>query len=195
MGLTAIVGSFGPQALAGYGIGTRIEYIMLPVVFAFGTALTTIVGTNIGAGQVVRAEQAAWYGVACTAALCGTVGILLAVFPNAWIPAFTDDPIAYETARGYIRIMGPAQAFLGIGLALVFRLARRGRNGVADWRYGYPFPFWPLAGRRFASRYGYGVEAVFISAAISLAVYAFINSAAIYFWRVATAGRTGNANG
>ena len=185
LGLTAIVGSFGPQALAGYGIGTRIEYIMLPVVFAFGTALTTIVGTNIGAGQVVRAEQAAWYGVACTAALCGTVGILLAVFPNAWIPAFTDDPIAYETARGYIRVMGPAYAFLGIGLVLYF--ASQGAGAMA-WPIGAMVIRFILAvggATLLVSRYGYGVEAVFITAAISLAVYAFINSAAIYFgvWR------------
>ena len=45
-------------ALAGYGIGTRIEFVMLPVIFAFGTALTTIVGTNIGAGNYDRAELA-----------------------------------------------------------------------------------------------------------------------------------------
>ena len=58
LGLTALVGQFGTQALAGYGIGTRIEFVMLPVIFAFGTALTTIVGTNIGAGNYDRAELA-----------------------------------------------------------------------------------------------------------------------------------------
>ena len=58
LGLTALVGQFGTQALAGYGIGTRIEFVMLPVIFAFGTALTTIVGTNIGAGNYERAELA-----------------------------------------------------------------------------------------------------------------------------------------
>ena len=185
LGLTAIVGTFGPEALAGYGIGTRIEYIMLPVVFAFGTALTTIVGTNIGAGNVARAEQAAWYGVACTALLCGTVGGLLAIFPEAWIPLFTDDSVAYKTARGYIQIMGPAYAFLGIGLVLYF--AAQGAGAMA-WPIGAMVLRFILAvggAGILVTRFDFGVEAVFITAAISLAIYAAINAAAIYFgaWR------------
>ena len=185
LGLTALVGRFGPEALAGYGIGTRIEYIMLPVVFAFGTALTTIVGTNIGAGNVVRAEQAAWYGVACTAFLCGTIGGLLALFPQYWIPAFTTDPIAYETAKGYIQIMGPAYAFLGIGLVLYF--ASQGAGAMA-WPIGaMVLRFFIAVGGAGAliSYYDYGIEAVFITAAISLVLYAGINCAAIYWgaWR------------
>ena len=185
LGLTAIVGTFGPEALAGYGIGTRIEYIMLPVVFAFGAALTTIVGTNIGAGNVPRAELAAWYGVACSALLCGTVGILLAAFPSYWIPAFTNDPVAYETARGYIRIMGPAYAFLGIGLVLYF--AAQGAGAMA-WPIGAMIIRFILAvggAQLLISQFDFGVEAVFITAAVSLAIYAGINAAAIYFgaWR------------
>ncbi len=185
LGLTALVGRFGPEALAGYGIGTRIEYIMLPVVFAFGTALTTIVGTNVGAGNVARAEQSAWYGVACTALLCGTVGGLLALFPQYWIPAFTNDPIAYETAKGYIQIMGPAYAFLGIGLVLYF--ASQGAGAMA-WPIGaMVLRFFIAVGGAGAliGYYGYGIEAVFITAAISLVLYAGINCAAIYLgaWR------------
>ena len=91
LGLTALVGQFGTQALAGYGIGTRIEFVMLPVIFAFGTALTTIVGTNIGAGNYDRAELAGRYGMTSAALICGTVGGFLALFPNLWIPIFTDD--------------------------------------------------------------------------------------------------------
>ena len=185
LGLTAIVGSFGPEALAGYGIGTRIEYIMLPVVFAFGTALTTIVGTNIGAGQIARAEHAAWYGVACAGLLCGTVGVLLALFPAQWIPIFTNDPVAYETAKGYIQIVGPTYAFLGIGLVLYF--ASQGA-GTMSWPIRAMVLRFTLSvgGASFLVHYlGYGVTAVFIISAIALAIYALIISAAIYLgaWR------------
>ena len=112
LGLTALVGQFGTQALAGYGIGTRIEFVMLPVIFAFGTALTTIVGTNIGAGNYDRAELAGRYGMTSAALICGTAGGFLALFPNLWIPIFTDDAGTFEVARSYIRIVGPAYAFL-----------------------------------------------------------------------------------
>jgi Na+-driven multidrug efflux pump len=49
--LTGLVGPFGTTALAGYGMGARLEYLQIPLVFGLGSALVTMVGTNIGAGQ------------------------------------------------------------------------------------------------------------------------------------------------
>jgi putative MATE family efflux protein len=49
--LTSLVGPFGTFALAGYGLGARLEYLQIPLVFGFGAALVTMVGTNIGAGH------------------------------------------------------------------------------------------------------------------------------------------------
>ena len=54
---TAFVGSFGIAALAGYGVAARLEYILVPIAFGFGTALTAMVATNMGAGQ--RSARAA----------------------------------------------------------------------------------------------------------------------------------------
>ena len=48
---TAFVGSFGTAALAGYGVAARLEYILVPIAFGFGTALTAMVATSMGAGQ------------------------------------------------------------------------------------------------------------------------------------------------
>src|ERR1700722_15571251 len=58
--VTGVVGLFGPDAIAGYGIAARLDYILIPLLFALGTAALTMVGTNVGAGQVVRAERIAW---------------------------------------------------------------------------------------------------------------------------------------
>ncbi|MBI2219161.1 MAG: hypothetical protein HYU51_17910 [Candidatus Rokubacteria bacterium] len=49
--LTGLVGSFGTFTLAGYGVAARLEYLQIPLVFGFGGALVTMVGTNVGAGQ------------------------------------------------------------------------------------------------------------------------------------------------
>ena len=190
LGLTALVGQFGTQALAGYGIGTRIEFVMLPVIFAFGTALTTIVGTNIGAGNYDRAELAGRYGMTSAALICGTAGGFLALFPNLWIPIFTDDAGTYEVARNYIRIVGPAYAFLGIGLVLYF--ASQGAGNMT----------WPIRAQilRFAisvggafflvNYLGYGLDAVFIVTVIALALYAGIISIAVFngAWRTKSSG-------
>ena len=53
---TALVGAAaGPDAVAGYGTGSRLEYLLIPLVFGLGAPLVALVGTNIGAGQRQRA--------------------------------------------------------------------------------------------------------------------------------------------
>jgi putative MATE family efflux protein len=52
---TALVGRFGPAAIAGYGVGSRLEYLLVPIVFGLGGPLVAMIGTNIGAGQKQRA--------------------------------------------------------------------------------------------------------------------------------------------
>ena len=185
LGLTALVGQFGTQALAGYGIGTRIEFVMLPVIFAFGTALTTIVGTNIGAGNYDRAELAGRYGMTSAALICGTVGGFLALFPNLWIPIFTGDAGTFDVARSYIRIVGPAYAFLGIGLVLYF--ASQGA-GTMTWPIRAQILRFVLSvgGAFFLVNYmGYGLNVVFITTVVALAFYAGIISIAVFngAWR------------
>ena len=83
---TALVGHFGPAAIAGYGTGSRLEYLLVPLVFGLGGPLVAMVGTNIGAGQRERALRAAWIGAAIAAGAdrdhrpcCGGVPARLAV--------------------------------------------------------------------------------------------------------------------
>ena len=71
--LTSLVGPFGTFALAGYGIGARLEYLQIPLVFGFGSALVTMVGTNIGAGHLARAQRVAWVGAGLAAAVTGSI--------------------------------------------------------------------------------------------------------------------------
>src|SRR5207253_3094670 len=46
---TALVGvAAGPEAIAGYGTGNRLEFLLVPLVFGLGAPLVALVGTNIG---------------------------------------------------------------------------------------------------------------------------------------------------
>jgi Na+-driven multidrug efflux pump len=118
--ITGIVGTFGTAALAGYGLGARLEYLQIPLVFGFGTALVTLVGINVGAGQIDRARRIAWLGAGLAAALTGSIGLLAAIWPNVWLGAFTDAPQVREIGELYLRIVGPTYGFFGLGLALYF---------------------------------------------------------------------------
>jgi len=116
----SLVGSFSESALAGYGIVSRVEFLLIPLVFGIGAALTALVGTNMGAGQRQRAVRIAWTGGYVSAILTGSVGLVLAVFPGLLLNWFSADPLVLEAGRQYLHIVGPAFAFQGIGFALYF---------------------------------------------------------------------------
>ncbi len=117
---TGLVGAFGPAAIAGYGIGTRLEYLLIPLTFGFGGALTALVGTNLGAGRRDRALRAAWIGGGICFALTGAIGIAAALAPAAWLTLFDSDPAMIAAGSTYLRIVGPFYGFFGLGMALYF---------------------------------------------------------------------------
>jgi putative MATE family efflux protein len=125
--LTGLVGGFGTVALAGYGTGARLEYLQIPLVFGLGSALVTMVGTNIGAGQRARALRVAFVGGAMAFALTETIGVAAALWPHAWMALFTQDPDVAAAGSAYLRIVGPSYGFFGLGLALYFASQGAGR--------------------------------------------------------------------
>jgi len=125
--ITGIVGTYGTAALAGYGLGSRLEYLQIPLVFGFGTALVTLVGTNVGAGQVRRARRVAWIGAGLAAAVTGSVGLTVAIVPRLWLGAFTSAADVASVGESYFRIVGPTYASFGLGLALYFASQGAGR--------------------------------------------------------------------
>jgi putative MATE family efflux protein len=132
---TGLVGiAAGPAAVAGYGTGARLEYLLVPLVFGLGAPLVALVGTNIGAGQRERALRIALTGGALAFGLTEAVGLAAALFPAAWLGLFTHDPAALDTGAAYLRIVGPTYGFFGLGLCLYFASQGAGRL------------FWPLAG-------------------------------------------------
>ncbi len=125
--VTALVGPFGAHALAGYGVGARLEYLQIPIVFGLGSALVTMVGTNVGAGQLARAQRVAWVGSGLAAAITGVIGLAAAAFPRGWIGLFSADPEVLAAGATYLRIVGPTYGFFGLGLALYFASQGAGR--------------------------------------------------------------------
>ena len=79
--LTGIAGHLGTEAAIGYAMGARLEYILIPLAFGFGTTIVAMVGTNWGAKQYRRARAIAWTGGATVALSCAAVGLIVAIFP------------------------------------------------------------------------------------------------------------------
>ena len=129
--LTGIAGQMGRDTALGYAMGARLEYILQPIAFGFGTAIVAMVGTNWGARQYRRAREIAWTGGAIVAALCGLIGLVVALRPGLWIGLFSDDADVARLGSLYLRIVGPAYFCFGLGLGLFYVTQGVGRGVVA----------------------------------------------------------------
>jgi Na+-driven multidrug efflux pump len=118
--LTRIVSTFGTEALAGYGIGTRLEFLLIPITFAIGVACVPMVGMAMGAGLVERARQVAWTGAILSAVMVGSLGCLVYLFPDRWSTLFTDQPDVIAYAASYFTWVAPAYPLFALGLCLYF---------------------------------------------------------------------------
>ncbi len=113
--LTGVAGQLGRDAAIGYAMGARLEYILQPIAFGFGTAIVTMVGTNWGARQYRRARAIALTGATTVAAVCGTIG----------------DAEVIRLGALYLRIVGPVYLCFGLGLGLFFVAQGFGRGTAA----------------------------------------------------------------
>ncbi len=168
--LTRLVAGFGTEALAGYGIGVRLEFLLIPIAFAIGIASVPLVGTAIGAGEVARARRAAWTAGGLSAGLCGFFGILASLMPWAIADLLTDDAAAMAVAARFFAWVGPAYAFFGLGLALYFASQGAGRMlapiGAALLRFCVV-----ASGGWIVSRWSSDVGDLFAVIAVALVAY------------------------
>ena len=125
---TALVGAAaGPDGVAGYGTGGRLEYLLIPLAFGFGGPMVALVGTNIGAGQPQRALRIALTGGALAFLLTEGIGLAAAIWPYGWLGLFGHDPRMLKVGAAYLRAVGPAYGFFGLGLSLYFASQGAGR--------------------------------------------------------------------
>ena len=175
---TALAGQFGPGAIAGYGTASRLEYLLVPLVFGFGAPLLAMVGTCIGAGQRERALRATWIGAAMAFGLTEAIGLAAALFPRPWLLLFGSDPAMLEAGTHYLRAVGPFYGFFGVGLMLYFASQGAGRL------------YWPVVGNLarlavaglggwLALRWSGNLTSVFVAQGLALLVYGLVIASAI----------------
>ncbi len=167
----AIVGAYaGTEALAGYATAARLEYLLMPVAFGLGAPMVALVGANIGAGQHARARRIALTGGAMAFALAETVGIMAALWPEAWLRLFGTDERLLETGARYLRIVGPFYGFFALGFSLYFASQGAGRLT------------WPLAAGAIRLALFAGLGWVVLSMTASLTAFFALGAVAMTFY-------------
>jgi putative MATE family efflux protein len=176
---TALVaGAADVNAIAGFGTGARLEYLLVPVVFGLGAPLVSLVGANIGAGQPQRALRIALTGGALAFALSEMIGLAAAIWPEQWLTLFSVEPSMIKVGSAYLRIVGPAYGFFGLGLSLYFASQGAGR---LFWPlfYGLVRVFIAIVGGWAALRLTGSLDWMFAALALGLIVYGVAVAAAI----------------
>jgi putative MATE family efflux protein len=169
--LTGFVGALGAAQLAGFGVAVRLEYLLYPLAFGLGAGVLAMVGTNIGAGNLARAERIAWRAAGLAAGITGCIGFFGVTLPDVWTGLFTNAQDIHVLAARYLAVTGGAYGFLGLGLTLASSFQAAGR------------PLWPIVGitgRAFVVAVGgwivvhltnTGVAGLAVIAALGLIVY------------------------
>jgi putative MATE family efflux protein len=176
---TALVGEFGPAAIAGYGTGARLEYLLVPLVFGLGGPLVAMVGTSIGAGDRGRALRTAWIGATMAMVLTEAIGLGAAAFPTAWLSLFDTNPQMLDAGARYLRAVGPFYGMFGLALSLYFASQGAGRLR------------WPLIGNitRLAIagvggwlslRWTGDLSSVFVAQSLALVAFGLVNATAVW---------------
>jgi Na+-driven multidrug efflux pump len=165
--LTRLVAEFGPEALAGYGIGVRLEFLLIPIAFSVGVASVPMVGTALGTGNVERARRIAWISGGLAFVAIGLVGLVMGVSPELWVDLFTNAVGVRGAAYSYLGIAGFGFGFFGLGLCLYFASQGSGRMGGVIFAQTLRFAI-IVAGGSIILKTSENVEAIFVLSAAAM---------------------------
>ena len=165
--ITAMLARYGPEAVAGFGVASRVESLTLVLFYALSAVIGPFVGQNISAGRADRIFEALRL---CTFFCVGTglvIAVLLAI-SGEWLPTlFSDNPQVTEVSTLFLMI-----APISYGAYGMVMIMNASFNGM-----GKPMPAVHISVARMAVIYvplAFVAERFFGRAGI-FAAYAFAN--------------------
>ncbi|CAG2159914.1 MATE family efflux transporter [Cupriavidus numazuensis] len=174
--VTAQLRHHGTAAVAAYGISARLEFLMIPLAFGVGSALTALVGRAVGAGDWHTARRTAWVGALLALLIAGLAGAAVGMMPHRFAGLFTQDTQVAAIAARALSWVGPAFGGFGLGMALYFASMGAGRMR------------WPIAaglcriglaaggGWLLANVAGMGLDGHFLGVAMGITAYGLVTA-------------------
>ncbi len=114
--ITALVAAYGPEAVAGFGVASRVESMALIVIYAMSAAIAPFVGQNAGAGRLDRVHR----GVRLANLFCQAYGLsvagLMALLAPSIVAAFDSNPEVMAAATRYLWIVPVTFGAFGVSM-------------------------------------------------------------------------------
>jgi putative MATE family efflux protein len=98
------VGQSGEYAVAGYGVGTRIEQVVLLPILGINTAIISIIAQNYGANNLVRIKETYFTAIKYAFIIMITAGTLVFLSASVITSFFSSDPEVIEYGKRYLKI-------------------------------------------------------------------------------------------
>ena len=98
------VGQSGEYAVAGYGVGTRIEQVVLLPILGINTAIISIIAQNYGANNLVRIKETYFTAIKYAFIIMITAGTLVFLSASVITSFFSNDPEVIEYGKRYLKI-------------------------------------------------------------------------------------------
>jgi Na+-driven multidrug efflux pump len=147
--MSFLIASFGTLTLASYGIGSNILQVVMIPAMGLSMAVSTLVGQNIGAGNVDRAARigrlGAWVGFCSLSAM----GLVVFLFAPQLVAFFVpSDANVIATGSVFLRTMALSWGFMGVQFALTGVLRASGNmvismmlTLVSQWVLQFPLAY------------------------------------------------------
>lgn len=129
--LTAIVAQFGTSAVAGFGVGTRIEAFSLTIVYALSSTLPAFIGQNLGANKPARIDQAIRISFRFVIFLQIGVYLLLVVLADSISTLFSQDQQVKEVIKLFLWIVPISYGLVGVTILVNVSMNVLGKPNVA----------------------------------------------------------------
>jgi putative MATE family efflux protein len=149
MVMSFLVASFGTLTLAAYGVGSTILQVVTIPAMGMSMAVSTLVGQNIGAGNIARASQITLLGTLLGFGILSLAGVVAYVLAPGMVSFFipNDAAVITEGAR-FIRTMCLAWGCIGIQLCIVSAFRASGNMLIAmvialvsQWMIQFPLAY------------------------------------------------------
>lgn len=131
--MARIMTDFGSDAVAGYTIAIRwIVFFILPA-FGLSNAAATLVGQNLGAKHIARAEESVWKAAKYNAIFMACVSLLFLVGARFFIQIITSEREVVSIAITALRIISLGYVFYGIGMVMMNAFNGAGDSRTPTW--------------------------------------------------------------
>jgi putative MATE family efflux protein len=125
--LTRLVALHGPEALAAYGVGTKIRMLLVVPGFGFANASAILMGQNMGADKKKRAKDSMMFAIKMFEILLLPAVLLIFILAPQIVSLFNNNSVVMSTGATYLRYIMVTFPFLGVSMIM-----QRGLTGVGD---------------------------------------------------------------